>query len=551
MHSPLQLFRIHSIFTLLSATAILAQSPSSFKYGTCADVSRTDFTRVSLLNKAKVPDLEEPVRFSVANDGRVFVGERNGTVRMIDKDGSITKLGQVSVQDIHSPLNKGGSNEYGLDGLILDREFDKTGWIYIYYQARGVDISKLSRFKVVGKTLDLGSEQVILSWPYQRDYCCHTGGGMQFDSKGDLWLAVANNTKNPASEANGYVNDAEASSDGGSTSANTNDLRGKNLRIHPLATPGPDGKLYSIPAGNMKEAYASLWNATDLAKVRPEIYTMGHRGNWSLSVDTVRNFLTWGDVGPDEGWDTEEFNLTSKPGNFGFPYFAGAEGNPHYQYRLAKDPKAPTNTSKWNTGAQTLPPAIGAFIAYRQSAAITGPIYHWSAAQTSPKKLPPHFDGKWFLSDFNQGYLHAVTLDDAATKVVERKGFVSDLIRPVQIGIGPDGLLYTLEYATTYFTTDGATQLKRWEYTGPACVSATGIPAKAQHGKTGKAFWVELSGGLDRTIALPAGARGVGLYDTRGNRVWNAEPRANSDSEGRVAIPSVVGNGIFLSRFVY
>jgi cytochrome c len=526
-----------------------AQNPTSFKYESCADVSQSSFTKVTIMNRDKAPGLEEPVRFSVAGDGRVFFGERNGTVRVIQKDGSIVTLGRISVQDIHSPLGRFGSNEYGLDGLILDRNFEATGWIYIYYQANSATVSKLSRFKVSGTTLDPASEQNLLTWPYQRDYCCHTGGGMEFDSKGDLWLAVGNNTKNPTTEANGYVNEAEESSDDQAHAANTNDLRGKILRIHPLAAPGPDGKLFSIPAGNLKEAYASLWTAADLAKVRPEIYTMGHRSNWSIAVDTLKNLLMWGDIGPDDGWETEEYNLTSKPGNFGWPYFAGAEGNAHYRYRLGKDPKAPMNTSRWNTGAQKLPPAMGAILAYGQSAAIVGPIYRWSSGQPSPKRLPPHFDGKWFLSDFNAGYLHVATLDDAATRVAERKGLANGLVRPVQVSIGPDGILYTLEYAAGYFMTDGHTQIKRWEYTGPACQGPVSARVPENADGTRRATWTAVAPVAGGSVSIPEGATGLRLYDVQGRLAWAADFPAGLAGSSRVDIPVALGNGVFRAAF--
>ena len=61
-------------------------------------------------------------------------------------------------------------------------------------------------------------------------------------------------------------NDAQRSS------ANTNDLRGKVLRIRPAA----DGT-YTIPAGNLF--------APGTANTRPEIYTMGTRNPYRISVD--------------------------------------------------------------------------------------------------------------------------------------------------------------------------------------------------------------------------------------------------------------------------
>ena len=67
-----------------------------------------------------------------------------------------------------------------------------------------------------------------------------------------------------------------------------NDLRGKILRIHPE----PDGT-YTIPAGNLFPP--------GTPGTRPEIYTMGHRNPWRVSVDSRTGYVYWGEVGPDNG----------------------------------------------------------------------------------------------------------------------------------------------------------------------------------------------------------------------------------------------------------
>src|SRR5256885_14651820 len=75
------------------------------------------------------------------------------------------------------------------------------------------------------------------------------------------------------------------------SSANTNDLRGKIIRIHPE----PDGA-YTIPEGNLFPK--------GTAKTRPEIYTMGSRNPYRISVDQHTGFLYWGEVGPDANVDS-------------------------------------------------------------------------------------------------------------------------------------------------------------------------------------------------------------------------------------------------------
>lgn len=531
----------------------------AFKYTGCSDVTSANFTKVALVNRAKDASLEEPIRFAVANNGDVYLAERNGPIKVVKAAGTIVKVGTIPVYPTTSGLKKNvagnKNNELGLTGLALDPNFSTNHYIYVDYEPNTPDVMNISRFTLNGDVLDLASEKVLLSFPMQKDYCCHTGGSMAFDNKGNLFISVGDNLN----INDNYVNEANPVTDDQSHAANTNDYRGKILRIHPT----PEGS-YTVPAGNFKDYYASMWSAADLAKVKPELYTVGHRNPYTISVDTLKNLLTWGDVGPDEGWATEELNSTNKPGFMGWPYFAGAEGNPHYLYRLNKTPATPMNLSPNNTGVKALPAAIGATIGYNESAAITGPIYRYSSNQTSAKKVPPHFDGKWFVSDFKAGWFHIVSLDDAGTTVTATNNFLGGLVGPIQVSIGPDGMLYVLEYGTFYNfnsaggTDDGAgsngkTQLSRYEYTGPACAGVTSIQdqadarANAAAGKMG----MLLNLGIDakRTVAMPVGARGFQLYDLQGKMIW--QHQAAEKTAGAVSVPVALGNGVYRVKFEY
>jgi cytochrome c len=113
---------------------------------------------------------------------------------------------------------------------------------------------------------------------------------MAWDAKGNLYLTVGNNTGNvlmaQTDERPGRHN-----WDDQRGSANTNDLRGKIIRIHPE----PDGT-YTIPEGNLFPS--------GTPRTRPEIYTMGHRNPYRISIDSHTGVLYWGDVGPDANVDS-------------------------------------------------------------------------------------------------------------------------------------------------------------------------------------------------------------------------------------------------------
>ena len=154
-------------------------------------------------------------------------------------------------------------------------------------------MNRLSRFDIIGDSLLPGSEKILLEIPTQRIFCCHSAGGIAFGPDSLLYVAIGDNTNaddpfkegvQPVDERPGH----ELADDQG-TAANTNDLRGKILRIRPER----DGS-YSIPEGNLFPE--------GTPKTKPEIYVMGLRNPYRLTIDMKTNFLYWGEVGPDTGF---------------------------------------------------------------------------------------------------------------------------------------------------------------------------------------------------------------------------------------------------------
>ena len=70
--------------------------------------------------------------------------------------------------------------------------------------------------------------------------CCHAGGGMAFDAKGNLYVGSGDNNSSEGSQGysgNNWTQEYQGISfqDARRTSGNTNDLAGKIIRIHPEA----------------------------------------------------------------------------------------------------------------------------------------------------------------------------------------------------------------------------------------------------------------------------------------------------------------------------
>jgi cytochrome c len=396
-----------------------------------------------------------------------------------------------------------------------------------------------------GDAFDASTEKKMIDIPVQRNSCCHTGGGMEFDAKGDLFITVGNNTTNPGANApDAYLKESDADADDQGHTANTNDLRGKVLRIKPK----PDGT-YDIPDGNL------FAKGTDKAK--PEIWAMGIRNPYSLTVDRYRGWAGWGDVGPDDGLDySEEWNLYTHAVNAGWPYFTGP--NKVWRAAFTKDPAAPANTSPNNTGLKTLPPATPATIGYHQSCAVAGPFFYYDGSNPSTSMLPPHLDRKWLVSDWWKGQLEAVQLSEDGSAVVSRTQVMppGTFNGPLDFKIGPDGALYVVEYGQTsgglWFAANGSTVISRVDFTG-TCHPATPRPPTVALARPDRRAPIPFTGNLwpggPREIAMPANAKGLRLSDLRGAIVWEFRPLGNIPAT--VTVPAGIGGaGLLRVRFL-
>jgi len=434
------------------------------------------FTPVALTQPG---DLDEPNTFEVLNDGRVFISERKGAIKLYDPITKQTKVIATIPVNTKYTSAKGTVTEAeeGLLGLTVDPDFDKNHWLYTFYSHPTEKKWMLTRWKFENDALVTGSEKILLQFETQREVCCHTGGGMTWDAKHDLYLTVGNNTGALLSSSTDERPNRVHWDDQRGT-ANTNSLIGKILRIHPE----PDGT-YTIPPGNLFPK--------GMAKTRPEIYTMGHRNPWRPSIDSKTGWLYWGDIGPDatenserapQGYD--ELNQARKPGFFGWPYFVG----PNAPYNIfdydsgdlgpPKDPKKPINNSVNNTVLKELPPVAPPFIYYPYSASpefplvgsgsrssVGGPIYHRLDRPKAKRPWPAYYEGKWLATDLARGWIMAISMK-ANGDYLGMEQFLPSYhpIEPIDMKFGPDGDLYVLEYGSVWFGKSDNAKLVRIEY---------------------------------------------------------------------------------------
>ncbi|MEU0546642.1 ThuA domain-containing protein [Micromonospora sp. NPDC005979] len=541
----------------------------------CGPTVTTNFQQVALAKGAA--ETGEPMSLTVLPDRGVLHTARDGVIRHTDAAGNTKVAGTLAVYT---------GDEEGLQGIKADPNFATNRWVYAYYApplstpgggapATGTPadfavwdgVNRLSRFTVnADNTINMASETLILNVPTSRGMCCHVGGDMDFDAAGNLYLSTGDDT-NPFDSAGFTPIDERAGRnpafDAQRTAGNSNDLRGKVLRIKPSAAGG-----YTIPAGNMF--------APGTARTRPEIYAMGFRNPFRMSVDKATGIVYLGDYGPDAGTadpnrgpaGNVEFARIDRPGFYGWPYCT-ARNDAYNDYTFPSGPSGakfncaggPVNDSPNNTGITQLPPAIPAWLPYGGSGSppeftggglspMAGPVYRYDPNNTSPVAFPQYYDGTFFAGEFGRRWIKNVKLDSTG-QPLKINPFPWTGTQVMDMEFGPDGALYVLDYGTGWFNGDANSALYRIEYarggrapvpkvtatptsgTAPLTVAFSSAGTLDPDGDPFTYAWdFDNNGTTDSTAANPSFT-----YTTNGTRSPTLTVR---DTTGKTATASVV-----------
>ena len=425
-----------------------------------------------LVKEPIVTGLQDPMEIAIGPDGTFFVTEREGRLLRINPEtGAIFEIGKIAVEHLKiTDRDSIYAREDGLQGIALDPDFATNQRMFIFYSAPDVLVDRLSRFTLKNGKLDPESELKLIDIPIQRDNkVCHHGGSVEFGPDGLLYLSVGDNT-NPF-ESDGYApiddRDGRGERDAQRSAGNTNDLRGKILRIRPTETG------YEIPEGNLFPQGTK--------DTLPEIYVMGCRNPFRISFDTRTNSLYWGEVGPDAGDDSDkgpagydEVNQAKEAGNFGWP-FVIADNKPYPIRDFAEDkvvmptdPAAPLNPGQRNTGIRALPPARPALIwyPYKKSEefpvmgeggrnAMAGPVFYYESGRKH-NLLGKEDDRTLFTYEWIRGKIYKAKLD-AEENLSSLEVLMDKLTHPMDLEMDKDGSMVLLEYGSDWwFNADGA-----------------------------------------------------------------------------------------------
>ncbi len=245
---------------------------------TSAPVTVNVFQQVpNFTNETVVSGLNEPTDLVFAPDGRLFISERTGKIKVVQPGASAA--GSAPLIDV--PSIYAVTDERGILAIALDPQFATNGYLYVHYTHSSLK-NRVSRFTVAGGSADPLSELVL--WQNDRESAIyHSGGRIAFGPDGYLYIAVGDRLDPQSAQS-------------------LSTYTGKILRI------AKDG---SVPANPFYDGSGPN---------REEIWAYGLRNPWRFSFDSLTGRMYIGDVGQN---DVEEINLGEGGKNYGWPTCEG------------------------------------------------------------------------------------------------------------------------------------------------------------------------------------------------------------------------------------
>ena len=467
----------------LTVPASAQTATDQVPFGTVNDVDQEVLTT----------SVADPTDMDIAEDGRLYVAERTGRIKIISPDGVMIEAGRIGVDSAERQCADcaGQSlDEGGLHGLLLAEDFAETGHVYLYYSvpnslgvptvpakhpdARGPDADegkfRMSRFTITDDTLDLASETPLLENPAEWFNCCHYGGAMEWLADGTLLLTTGDDTI--SSQSGGYsphdqrpdqtFNNADL------TSQNPADRRGKVLRLN------PDG---TVPADNP---------FVDDPDFDPYVYALGFRSPYSLVVEPDSQNVFVGNVGPDAitpdptrgpyQYDEVETVPAGGATNHGWPRCI-ADNIAYNRYDFATSTAgaafdctgmtpASLYYSYWpSTDFPVMAGGIG-------STAMVGTYYDGEG----PLALPARYRGQLVFMDWSRDHMWTMPVaSDGTLDTSQVLPLVNGVLGPVDAEVSPDGALYVAEYGSSLYNNTNS-RISRITCADCTASSAAGAP---------------------------------------------------------------------------
>jgi len=231
-----------------------------------------------------------------APDGRLFVCEEGGAIRVIKNNALLTApFATVTTNTLH---------ERGLLGIAVDPNFASNNFIYVFYTAPTPAVhSRVSRF-VANGDVAAGNETVLLELDDLSSNSNHIGGALHFGPDGKLYIATGDDGS-------------------GTNSQSLTTLMGKVLRINFDGTIPIDNPFFNTASGNNR----AIWS---LGLRNPFTFNF-QPGTGRMFINDVGESaaeeINEGVAGSNYGWPTCEGPCSPANANFRDPIFAYEHGS--------------------------------------------------------------------------------------------------------------------------------------------------------------------------------------------------------------------------------
>jgi glucose/arabinose dehydrogenase len=231
--------------------------------------------------------LAGPMDMEFAPDGRLFVAEEAGKVRIVKPNGTL-----ATFLDISSKVDIAG--ERGLMGVTFDPNFATNHFVYLYYTRKATATTpvhnRVVRVTASGDSAVAGSEVLVFRLNNQSAQI-HQGGALDFGNDGKLYLSTGDNATPSNAQSLG-------------------NLFGKVLRINKDGTIPTNNPFYATASGNNRA-----------------IWALGLRNPFKFAIKPGTSTIFINDVGEDT-W--EEINQGAAGANYGWPIYEGPESDAKY-----------------------------------------------------------------------------------------------------------------------------------------------------------------------------------------------------------------------------
>ncbi len=373
-----------------------------------------------------VTGLNEPIAFAYAPDGRIFIAEKSGLVK-VWSNGQLTTF--LDIQDETNAFS-----DRGLLGIALDPDFATNGWVYVGFVLEPDEaqpdrdvpatnhIIRIRASAANPNVADGTTGQTVLSGMPQAGPW-HTIGQLTFDDRRNLLVGLGDDS----CYYPGFVDTCTLDV------LNPDSPIGKVLRFNP-----------DTRAGDPRNPY---YNEADPTSTRSQVLALGLRNPYRFSIDAPTGDIWVGDVG---NADYEEINrIPASPSqtqaNYGWPCYEGGNGVNVKQpdYSTAAPTRDACNAlyspAEGGTGPGATPPIFA--WAHRDiaggHAVLAGPVYRGA-------DYPSTYVGRLFFANYVSGVFLTRTPDGTVTEFGTPDGFGN----PTDMRAAPNGNIAYTDYST-------------------------------------------------------------------------------------------------------